>query len=106
MSNFNSGIGLKKQRPKGQFSASGPGGSKFAQFLAPSGEGRSLYRWSWRLFAWSETINGLKVDGRFNRFILLDWRKTCIPTQLQVCDWRFGRPKSCTDRKSSRIEVR
>jgi hypothetical protein len=46
MSKFNSGIGLKKQRPKGQFSASGPGGSKFAQFLAPSGEDRSLHRWS------------------------------------------------------------
>jgi hypothetical protein len=61
MSKFNSGIGLKKQRPKGQFSASGPGGSKFAQFPAHSGEDRSLYRWSWRLLAWSETINGLKV---------------------------------------------
>ena len=86
MSKFNSGIRLKKQRPKGQFSASGPGGSKFAQFLAPSGEDRSLYRWSWRLLAWSETINGLKVlinaagsDGRRNTIQCVD--STMLPRE-------------------------
>jgi hypothetical protein len=37
--------------------------------------------------------------------VMEEWLTIRCQSQLQVCDWRFGRPKSCTDRKSSGIEL-